>query len=219
MPTPDSILSWATLVANEWRWLAISWHLALGIMLVAAALSRSRVSQRFVALFCVLLVVSVAVVAWISGNPFNGLLFTFLSIALLRAAASLPKHVPLTSAPWPWSLAGAALVGFGWLYPHFLITDTPSSYAYASPLGVLPCPTLSLIIGMTFLAGGLHSAGWNLMLTAAGVLYGWIGVFRLGVTLDVALLAGAILLGTRAATRTANITDDAARRAPQTAAP
>ncbi len=218
MSSADSILLWATSVANAWRWLAICWHVGLAVVLVAAAM-RPRVSERSAAFLCVLPVTSVAAVAWMSGNPFNGTMFTLLAVVLLRAAAKLPKHVVVTSASWPWFLAGAGLVAFGWLYPHFLITDTPAAYAYASPFGVLPCPTLSVIIGVMLAIGGFRSAEWNAVLTAAGVLYGWIGVFMLGVTLDVWLLGGAILLGGRVITRTRALTHRADRRAPRTAVP
>ena len=218
MPAADSILSWATSVANEWRWLAITWHLALGVTLIAC-LNRSRFTERLVAFALVVPVISVGVVAWISGNPFNGLMFTLLAGVLLRAAMHLPKHTTLAPASWPWAFAGAALVTFGWVYPHFLITDTPATYVYASPFGVLPCPTLSVVIGLTLVFGGLSSVSWNAALTAAGILYGWIGVFRLAVTLDVWLLGGTILLGALVITRTRDVTHHADRPAPRTAAP
>lgn len=194
MPSADNILSWAASVANAWRWLAIAWHVGLAVVLMTV-FRRPRVSQRSAAFLCVLPVTSVAAVAWISGNPFNGAMFTLLAIVLLRAAARLPKRIVLTFASRPWVVAGAGLIGFGWLYPHFLITNTPTAYAYASPFGLLPCPTLSVLIGVMLVVGGLPSAGWNVALTMAGVLYGAIGVFRLGVVLDGWLLAGAILLG------------------------
>jgi hypothetical protein len=198
MPTPESILSWATSVANEWRWLAIFWHVALAVALLTG-LTWSRMSQRSVAFLCVLPIASVAVVAWVSGNPFNGTLFTLLTLVLSRAAANVPGEVAFTSVSWPWRLAGVGLVGVGWLYPHFLITDTSLTYAYASPFGVLPCPTLSVVIGLMLAVGGLRSADWNVALTAAGLLYGWIGVFRLGVLLDGWLLGGALVLAARVA--------------------
>ncbi len=86
-------------------------------------------------------------------------------------------------------------MAFGWAYPHFLITDTWTAYAYASPFGLLPCPTLSVVIGITLIFGGLHSRGWSVPLFGAAILYGWIGIFRLSVSLDIGLFAGAILLG------------------------
>jgi hypothetical protein len=55
------------------------------------------------------------------------------------------------------------------------------------------------VIGITLILSGLQSTGWSVLLIAAGVLYGVIGVFSLRVSLDIWLLAGAILLGMRVA--------------------
>ena len=192
MPTAEAVLSWATSVANEWRWLAIAWHVALGALLVAV--SRFRISERLVARLLVLPIVSVAALAWLSRNPFNGLMFTIAAGLLLRSVRHLPRS-GTTRAARGWQFAGGMLIAFGWLYPHFLITDTWPAYAYASPFGLLPCPTLSVVVGVTLAAGGFRSVGWNAVVAAAGVLYGAIGVFRLGVVLDVWLLVGATLLG------------------------
>jgi hypothetical protein len=86
------------------------------------------------------------------------------------------------------------LIAFGWGYPHFLETDRWMTYAYAAPLGVLPCPTLSALIGATLILGLLGSAVWSITLAAAGLVYGTVGVFVLGVQLDYVLLAGTLVL-------------------------
>jgi hypothetical protein len=192
VPAAEAVLSWATGVANEWRWLAIAWHVTLGSLLVVA--SRSRLSERLLALLLLLPIVSVAVLAWLSWNPFNGLMFTLLAVLLLRSAMYLPRPA-MTHPSRRWLPAGGALIAVGWLYPHFLITDTWAAYAYASPFGLLPCPTLSVVVGVTLVWGGFRSISWNMLVAAAGVLYGAIGVFRLGVLLDLWLLVGASLLG------------------------
>lgn len=49
------------------------------------------------------------------------------------------------------ALPSAALVVFGWTYPHFVSTHSWIEYAYAAPLGLIPCPTLSVVIGFTLL--------------------------------------------------------------------
>ena len=133
----------------------------------------------------------------ISGSgcePGSTVTFTLLTILLLRAAKNLPVTT-VTPAGMASQVAGAALVAFGWTYPHFLRTDTWLTYAYASPIGLLPCPTLSLMLGVTLIVGGLRSARWSMPLVVMGLLYGWIGVFWLRVSLDVGLLAGAVALG------------------------
>ena len=193
MPTAESVLSWATAVANDLRWLAVVWHVALAALLIAF-LSRQRLSHRLVGILLVLPVVSVGVLAWVSGNLFNGLTFGGLALVLLYTAMHLP-HTAVSRAPSGWVLVGVALAAFGGTYPHFLRSDTWTAYAYASPFGLLPCPTLSVVIGITLILGGLHSANWSVPLFTAGILYGLIGVFWLQVSLDMWLLAGAMLLG------------------------
>jgi hypothetical protein len=197
VPAAENIHSWATAAANDWRWLAVLWHVALGASLIVVV-TGLRPSARLVGWALVPPVASVSVVAWLSGNPFNGLTFAVLAVLLLHAATRIP-HAAATRASLRWVLAGAALVAVGWTYPHFLRTDTWTAYAYASPFGLLPCPTLSVVIGITLILSGLQSTGWSVLLIAAGVLYGVIGVFSLRVSLDIWLLAGAILLGMRVA--------------------
>jgi hypothetical protein len=191
--TVESILSWATAVANDWRWLAMWWHIAFAA-LVIALVSGYYPTRRFLGLVLALPVISVAVLAWISRNPFNALTFTVLAVLLLRAALYLPRATVMPASSG-WLLPGVGLLGFGWAYPHFLRTDTWTAYVYASPFGLLPCPTLSVVIGMTLIFGGLYSMAWSVPLFAAGVLYGAIGVFILQVSLDVWLLSGSVVLG------------------------
>ena len=192
MPTADAVLSWATGVANDWRWLATVWHLALGALLTAVV--ASRISRRVLGFLLTLPIASVAAVAAMSGNPFNAATFAIVTALLVRSAARLPATG--VEAMWRrWTVAGVLLIAFGWVYPHFLATDTWSAYVYASPFGLLPCPMLSVVIGVTLVFDGFRSSSWNGVLAAAGVVYGVIGVFRLGVVLDVWLLAGATLLG------------------------
>jgi hypothetical protein len=193
MPTAGHILFWAAAVANDWRWLAILWHIALAA-LVIAVVSGWQASYRLVGSLLLLPVISVGVIAWVSGNPFNGLAFSVLAVVLFAVAMHLP-HTPVTPASPGWVSAGAALTAVGWVYPHFLTAHTWTVYAYASPFGLLPCPTLAVVIGVTLIFGGLQSTAWSVCLFPVGVLYGVIGVFGLGVGLDLALLAGATLLG------------------------
>jgi hypothetical protein len=136
---------------------------------------------------------SVCALARISGNPFNGTVFAVLWLSLTSAASTLPAgtvHV----APAISFVPGLLLVAFGWAYPHFLEVMRWTAYLLAAPLGVLPCPTLSAVIGFTLMLDLRRSMAWSLTLAAAAVVFGAIGVFRLGVTMDVALPAGAALL-------------------------
>ena len=80
------------------------------------------------------------------------------------------------------------------VYPHFLEQFSPAVYLVAAPTGLIPCPTLWLVIGFTLLAGGLGSRAWSLVLAVAGAFYACSECARFGVTLDIALAAGALCL-------------------------
>jgi hypothetical protein len=193
MPSSESVLSSLTAIANEWRTLAIAWHVALATLLLAT-LAGWRPSNRLLGLLLVSPILSVSAMAWASGNPFNGATFAALALLLVTVASRLsPKPVQL-SPPF-FLVPGTLLVAFAWVYPHFLETDRWRAYAYAAPLGLIPCPTLSLVVGVTLMFCGLQSRAWGTTLAAAGLAYGAIGVFRLGVALDYPLLTGALLLG------------------------
>jgi hypothetical protein len=189
MPSSDSILTGLAATASDWHWLAVVWHVVLAT-LTLALLGGWRPAIRSFGRVVAMPIASVSVVSWISGNPFNGALFAALAAALYAASYGMRKaDVDLASG---WVVPGGLLVAFGWGYPHFAHTQSWVAYTYASPFGLLPCPTLSVVIGLTLIGGDLRSTAWNIPLIVAGLLYGSIGVFRLGVVLDVTLLAGAI---------------------------
>lgn len=193
MPSTDAILANLAAVANQWQPLAIGWHVMTGA-LILAMLAGWRPSNRAAARILTLPLFSVSGMAWTSGNPFNGTTFASLALLLAWFATGLSAERIRISSP-PVIIPAVFLLAFGWTYPHFLATDRWTTYLYAAPFGLLPCPTLSALIGVTLIFGLFDSVVWPSTLALFGVAYGIIGVFRLGVALDVALLAGAGVLG------------------------
>jgi hypothetical protein len=199
MPSPHEILDGLEAVASDWRTVAIVWHVVLGAGLVALGVGW-RPGRRLTGTLLAIPLASVSALAWQSGNPFNGTTFAVIAAALAGVALSLP-HAPIRiSTPWL-VIPGLFLVVFGWVYPHFLQTDSWAPYLYASPLGLIPCPTLSAVTGVALVIGGLGSRSWSLILSGSGVLYGLIGWLRLGVTIDTVLLVGATTLAAAAVFR------------------
>lgn len=195
MPSPDTILSGLAAIANDWRWLAIGWHVWL-VMLTGLLVGGWRPSVRTAGRLLIAPLVSVAVLAGLSGNPFNGVMFAGLTAALAWELFRTSSARVRFASP-AWTARGAALVGFGATYPHFLQVDSPATYVVASPFGLLPCPTLSVVIGSTLVFANLGSRRWSGPLLTGAVVYAAIGVFRLGVALDWGLFIGAALLVTR----------------------
>jgi hypothetical protein len=191
MPSIDDILVGLTSIANGWRSVAIAWHLALAVS-VLAVLAGWRPSARVAGYLLASPFLSVMAAAIVTGNTFNGTAFAALFLILVFVVSRLSREPVRFGSPGG-VIAGALLVAFGWGYPHFLETDGWTAYAYAAPLGLLPCPTLSAVMGITLVFGQLGSRAWAFTLATAGLVYGAIGTFVLGVILDYGLLVGALL--------------------------
>jgi len=197
MPTPEQILAGLTRLANDFVALAVVWH-ALALAAAGALALGWRPPRRLVAALLVLSLLSVAALGWTGGNPFNGAVFTLVAAVLGLMASNWRAARSMAGAPWRARIVGAGLLGFGWVYPHFVEVGTPLAYLYAAPLGVVPCATLSAVVGVSLLADGLGSRAWAAILGVVGLFYGAFGVFRLGVSIDLVLLVGSVALLERA---------------------
>lgn len=194
MPKTENILSGLHSVANTYAGYAISWHAVIYLLLVLL-LFKWTPSNRFFGIFMALPLVSVAVLAWISGNPFNGSLFALAAITVFILAILAPGQVALSPAPY--FIAGILMVIIGMVYPHFLETNSVFPYLYASPFGLIPCPTLMVLIGFALMFNGMGSQGIFITLIILGLFYGLFGVLKLAVYLDIILLLGTMIFMAR----------------------
>jgi hypothetical protein len=189
MPSSSEILATLARIAHDALPFAVLWHVALAGSLVAVLLGW-RPSARLCGVLSIAPLISVSALAFIFGNVFNGAVFALLAAGLALVVWKLPPE-PMPFVP-SWSMQlGIVMVAFGWVYPHFLRDSTWVTFFIAAPLGVLPCPTLSLLTGLALL--GLRPPGraWPWALAVAGLFYGLFGAVLLGVTLDATLFLGA----------------------------
>lgn len=201
MPAASTILEQLFAIANAHPQLGIAWHVA--ILVAAIGLARGLATRRAAAL-AVLPLISVSLISASHDAWFNAISFGVLAGAIgyaILAHELAPRW--RTSVP-SWSTAlGVMLLGFGIVYPHF--TSPWYRAIYASPIGVVPCPTLAVVAGYVLIAGGFGSRIVPALLALATAFYGVFGVLRLGVHLDVVLLAGTVglvwLTGTAGARR------------------
>lgn len=199
MPTADQILEGLREVANDAFAIAVAWHAAIALSGIALAMGW-RPSRRRAGLLLTLPAVSVSMLAWAHNNPFNGAVFALISVVLAMLAREV-KPGPISFRAPAWAIVmGIAILLFGWSYPHFLEGRSAIAYLYGAPTGLIPCPTLSLMIGASLLVRGLDSRPWAVTLGLFGVFYALWGAIHLGVYIDIVLLAGAIgllLMGAR----------------------
>jgi len=192
MPKPQEILNGLQTIVNDYSVFAIIWHIVFYLLILALVFRWQPSNRVFGAFMCVPLL-SVAVFAWITGNPFNGILFAVASILILVFGLKAPTQT-ISLSQTPFLVIGIIMVLFGLVYPHFLKPDSIVGYLYASPAGLIPCPTLSIVIGLALLLGGFGSSSVALTLIVIGLFYGVFGVFRLGVHLDLFLIIGTMAL-------------------------
>jgi hypothetical protein len=195
MPSAPEILDGLSAIANQATGIAVVWHIVIAIALIALV-SGWRPSQRTARLLTGTPLVSVAALAFAFGNLFNGWVFAVSVLALPGLAMNRDRRPVSRGLAWTRRI-GVAMIAFGWLYPHFL-EGHATAYLYASPVGLVPCPTLAVAIGFALLGNGLGSRVWSLTLAAVGLFYGLFGVLRLGVFLDIGLVGGAVALAASA---------------------
>ena len=190
MPSPEAILEMATAIANNWRWLAVAWHIAF----VIAAISVPQMSRRTAGVLLTLPMISVSLMAWNAGNPFNGLVFMVLAALMAGLATTLGSRPISLDGALRNIMGGGVLVDLGLVYPHFLISSSWLSYVVAAPFGLLPCPTLAVVTGVSLICGSFGSRAWAIVVSVAALSYGLIGVALLRVWIDAFLIAGGLLL-------------------------
>jgi len=192
MPDPSEILQQLTTISQKLFWVAVAWHGA--VLLCAIALLRGwRPSRSLAGRLLALPLISAGAIAGGIGNPFNATVLLATSLFVLGMAARFRPDRVESGASWR-IVAGIGMIAFGLLYPHFLQPQSPFLYAVAAPTGLVPCPTLAVVIGFLLVGNGLSSPAVSMVLAAVGAFYGSFGWLRLGVGIDVVLLTGSLAL-------------------------
>jgi hypothetical protein len=192
MPTRQEILAGLTWLSNEYTGIAIMWHI-LTFMLIAALFAGWRPGNKLMVLMLSSLPMSVSLLSSLEGNFFNASVFAFLVVMAIYATLRAGNEKIRGNRSWP-DIFGLLSLAFGLFYPEFLNTNSPVEFAYASPAGLIPCPTLAILAGFALLYRGLGSSLWAVTVATSGIFYGLFGVFYLGMYLDWFLVACSSIL-------------------------
>ena len=192
MSVIDDILTRLTNISNTWRPIAIVWH-AFFAVIVILLLIGIRPSKRITGILIALPLLSVSIIAFLSLDPFNGIIFAVICILVIVVSMKLP-HEKIQIAPIVILIPGIVMFLFGWAYPYFLDTSSNWSFLYSSPTGLIPCPTLAIVIGLALILNGFESRNLSLILGISGMFYGIFGAIILGVTIEWVLLLGSLVI-------------------------
>lgn len=192
MPKTEDIINGLQSVVNDYSTFAIVWH-AIFYFLLTGLIAKWQPSNKLFGVLLCLPLVSVALFAWLSGNPFNGFVFSIMTI-LIFIFGFKASNQPIQISQVPFMIIGILMIVFGLIYPHFISANSIFKYFYASPVGLIPCPTLSILIGFLLLYNGFGSQPITITFIAIGLFYGIFGVLKLAVYLDIFLILGSITL-------------------------
>jgi hypothetical protein len=202
VPSAEQILNGLREVANSWKAIAIAWHVYFGALALSIALG-IHLSKRTVGVLLALPLLSVSAFAWLTLNPFNGVIFAAAGMVLVAVAAKLPRASIRLAPRWspiPGVLLSCVRLGLPSLPGYHFVLVVPVHGSH----GDHSLPTLIMVIGSTLLLDGLVSRTLGAILGVVGLLYGTMGVAYLHVTLDWVLILGGAVILVRAFTRKRN---------------
>jgi hypothetical protein len=188
----QEIIAGLNSIANKYAWFAVFWHVVFYILVIAFIANWEPSNKLIGTLICIPLF-SVAFFAWITGNPFNGVMFTVMGILILLFGLKSSVQ-SIQPSQLPYVISGIVMIAFGLIYPHFIETSSIFNYFYASPVGLIPCPTLSILIGFILIFNGFGSQSITSTFILFGLFYGLFGVIKLAVYLDLFLVFGTLTL-------------------------
>lgn len=184
----DSILNYLTMVSNN----NIGLNLVMHIIVLAAVLSvylihNERLKRVIFSGSILLLFLSVALNALVFGNPFILICFGILALVTLvqyfRGATDIPKPTRNLN-----TMVALGFISLGLWYPKFVDANILESII-VSPVGIVPCPTFLVTLGLLTLAYPNVNKFHYGVTTMVGLIFGVIGVFKFKVYFDITLLA------------------------------
>ncbi len=185
---PATILDFLTRASNQ----SLPLNGLMHVLVLAAVISLfikagSRTKRLVFDVTLLILFSSVAAMSLLVGNPFNFGTFAILAFTAAIEVFRGKNQVDTPKNDFNTYLAFAFILT-GFVYPEFTRTS-PWLLPFVSPVGIVPCPTLLVTMGMLNLILPGASKLQYMVTTVIGTIYAVIGVFVLRVYLDVTLLA------------------------------
>ncbi|MES1216147.1 MAG: hypothetical protein ABUT20_11575, partial [Bacteroidota bacterium] len=192
MPSTEEILRSLKHITIDFFPFAIGWHILIYTLILYFFIAKQKPSNRFMGFLSCFSLLSVAVFAWLAKNPFNGILFSLTALFLFLQTLRMPAQSIKYNSSLSIRAAGIFILASGLFYPHFS-DNRIIEYFYATPMGLIPCPTLLMIIGFHLIFRIEQNRSWKIGLIIISLFYGVFGFFKLRVTFDIILLIAAFV--------------------------
>jgi hypothetical protein len=182
----DVILNYLAEISNKNTNINLIIHVIILVALICFSLIKKDKIKYLIANSTILILsLSIVVHAFIYGNPFHLITFIVLAAGTLLALykGRDEKNIKFDA----FSVISLIIIGMGFWYPEFVSTSTLGYFMY-SPVGIVPCPTLLVILGLLTLLYPRINKAHYITAVLMGFIYGIIGTFVLKVSLDISLL-------------------------------
>jgi len=191
--TPEAITSMLETVAKETRGYAAFVHL-LFLVVLGLGLLMGRLRNLLFSLFIAFISLSATVFAVKYVIAPNVIIFGMFFVLILHAWLTKQLNFDLKhSAPIDLFFGVFGLV-FGFWYLHWVESPVWLNALFASPLGVVNCPTMVTVCGFLCLSEKPRSALLEAAVGSVTLYFGFFGIFRLGAYVDVVLVLCALFL-------------------------
>lgn len=183
----EKILTYLTFVPNQTLWLnALNHLLVLSALLILIFGKKAKTKRLLVDGVICLLFTSIVAVAVAYGNPFHvitmGLLAVFAGIELWQGKNEFTLYKINMR-----SIIALLSIFIGFWYPEFVEANFLAQLLL-SPVGIVPCPTLLVVLGLLTLAYPRVNKTQYIITALMGAFYGITGVFQLKVMLDLPII-------------------------------
>ncbi len=182
-----SILNYLEMIANSNLMVNTFMHAVALAAIFALFLISNNILKRVVFQTSVsILFLSVTINALVYGNPFHVITFGILALITLVNLFMYKRDLQITNRKWN-IIISCFFIFMGFWYPEF-VNKNGIELLIASPLGVIPCPTMLTTLGLlTLVSPSINRIQYTITLVF-GLIYGIIGVFVFNVYLDITLL-------------------------------
>jgi len=185
--TPEAITGMLENVSAEARSYSAFVHL-LFLAVAGAGLFMKKFRTTLFSLFIGYLSLSATVVSVMYLIWPNIILFGTLFVLIVHACLARQLHFDFRSPSGPDMLFGLSGLVFGFWYLHWVESPIWLNALLYSPLGVVNCPTLSVICGFIILSGTPRSAVLETAAAVATLYFGLFRIFRLGAYIGIVLI-------------------------------
>lgn len=187
------IVEYLTTVSHALWWIGSIHHILILIVLALYVFlkKRGRTAHWLISAQIVLLCSTVSYAAFRNANLFNGVVFSSLALFWISEIA-LGRMAPIwEKVSKTRTILSIFVALWGYYYPHFIEIPYLTGI-WRSPTGLVPCPTLMLILAWCVFAVPEYNHVVYWIMISVGLFYGFVGVFMLHIWQDLPLIFIAI---------------------------